>query len=613
MRKLIYTSLYGILLYSILCAAHAQNNPPVAVDDYDTTYSGVNKLILPKSNDTDPDGAPLTIDTLIYTTGNGKVELFSGIAVEYTPDSSFFGIDTVTYVVCDTGIPVLCDTALIIFTVIYKMYEAYEILNINNISARFNAAGSDFWDLYDFPHFEVPKGSGIHSMFVSNIWIGGLDSDDSLHIAAQIYYSGRDFWAGPIMDTMNYSFTQDSTWNRLWKINKCDIDSFISWFNDPASFPDYAIPNSILDWPAHGNISLGQSYYLAPFYDYDGDGFYNPFSGDYPIIKGDQAIYFIRNDDRDIHMETGGKKLGIEIHGMAYAFNCPADSALWNTIFLNYKIINRSYNNYHSTFAGIYADFDIGYAFDDYIGCDTVLNSFFGYNGDAIDEPGSGSSGYGSNPPAQSVTILNSELAKFSYFYSSLDHYNALNPDSDTIQFMFPGDPNDSTQLSEVSVGNTPDDRRGVGSIGPISFSMNDTINIDLAFVFARDYTGNNLTSVSLLKQRIQSIQDAYNNGITPCGDSSCSDFTNIPKSQKVLYNFILYPNPAKEYLVIDFQPKSKNAHYRVYDLTGRVVIKGSLKSNKINTIQTGSLNSGFYFISIFDGGNIYNNKFIKN
>ena len=41
-------------------------------------------------------------------------------------------------------------------------------------------------------------------------------------------------------------------------------------------FPtDTAIPSYFFDYPAMGNTALGQDFYLAPFYDFDGDGFYD--------------------------------------------------------------------------------------------------------------------------------------------------------------------------------------------------------------------------------------------------------------------------------------------------------------------------------------------------
>ena len=63
--------------------------------------------------------------------------------------------------------------------------------------------------------------------------------------------------------------------------------------------------------------------------------------GDYPAIKGDQAIWWIMNDLNQGHMESQADPLGIELHGMAYAYNSN-NTAVNNTIFMEYTIINRS-------------------------------------------------------------------------------------------------------------------------------------------------------------------------------------------------------------------------------------------------------------------------------
>lgn len=50
------------------------------------------------------------------------------------------------------------------------------------------------------------------------------------------------------------------------------------------------VPQSIKFWPGKGNTELANIGYdmnqnLAPFFDYDLDGVYNPLKGDFPIIK----------------------------------------------------------------------------------------------------------------------------------------------------------------------------------------------------------------------------------------------------------------------------------------------------------------------------------------
>jgi hypothetical protein len=280
-------------------------------------------------------------------------------------------------------------------------------LDINNVKARFNASGLHFF--LDSAEFEVPKGSGKTAVFSNSLWIGGKDGQRQLHFAGERYRQGAygaswthpDFYSGPVMDTTKYSIYQDTIWNYIWKLTKSEIDYHRTHFWENG----YSPIHDIATWPGNGNTDLGQAPRLAPFSDRNWDGHYDPMDGDYPEIRGDQALFFIFNDDRGPHRESGGAKLRVEIHGMAYAFDMPNDSAMKNTVFLNYKIFNRSQNIYDSTLLGVFTDIDIGYAANDYTGCDVERNMYFGYNGTPVDGIGQPHA-YGANPPAQSVTIL---------------------------------------------------------------------------------------------------------------------------------------------------------------------------------------------------------------
>ncbi len=294
----------------------------------------------------------------------------------------------------------------------FKMPD-HDSLCINNINARVNASITQFCRYIPGAGFEVPKFSGKHTIFLSNLWIGGLDQNEELHLAAMRFGQGpivmnafslTDYWVGPVMDSTAYSFYQDSLWDHVWNLRKSEIEYHQAHWNDPG----YRPIQDILSWPGNGDISLGQASQLAPYFDRNVDGIYDPMDGDYPLIRGDQAIFFILNDDRDYHSESWGKKMKIEIHGMAYAFDIPEDSAFYNTIFLNYRIFNRSNNIYSNTYIGIYTDIDLGYCCDDYVGCDVERSMYYGYNGRSVDEgtsyPPVGT--YGKFPPAQSVSII---------------------------------------------------------------------------------------------------------------------------------------------------------------------------------------------------------------
>src|ERR1051325_955755 len=291
-----------------------------------------------------------------------------------------------------------------LFAVNFSFAQVSADLDINNVKARINPGGDLFWD-FQTARFEVPKGSGINSIFAANLWIGGMDNQNQLHVAAQTYrQAGTDFYPGPL-DTLNVdilsSVSNSAQWNRVWKINKSTIDSFkLGLFQ--------TIPQSIMNWPGNGDPQYNQNNYLAPYFNAGGTWKYEPASGDYPIIKGDQAIYFIYNDHMQGVNHTESKTslpLGVEIHGMAYAFKCSGDSALDNTIFIHYKIINRSFFQWQNCYAGMWCDFDIGDYSDDYVGCDVTRQCFYGYNGDATDGTG-GPGTYGTKLGAQSVVFL---------------------------------------------------------------------------------------------------------------------------------------------------------------------------------------------------------------
>jgi hypothetical protein len=96
--------------------------------------------------------------------------------------------------------------------------------------------------------------------------------------------------------------------------------------------------------------------------DVNSDGIYDPMAGDYPLIKGDQAIYTIFNDSYLPH-GSGGQAIGLEIRLMAYAYGTGtlvANNPFLNyTTFYDYTIINRSSFALYDSYMGLFNDSDI--------------------------------------------------------------------------------------------------------------------------------------------------------------------------------------------------------------------------------------------------------------
>lgn len=311
----------------------------------------------------------------------------------------------------------------------------FKYLDINNVRTRINTGGDMWWNFED-ADYEIPKKSGKMSMFSASLWIGGIDVNDQLKLAALRYRQGPDFgggndyWPGPLTVDGTASITDDvcSKWDKLFPISRAEIDQFLAWWDAKSDFPDYTIPTSILEWPAHGDVAKNQSYYLAPFFDRDGDGNYDPYQGDYPyydvgnvlckseippmegigiladqVIKGDQTLWWVFNDKGNIHTETEGDPIGMEIRGQAFGFT--TNDEINNMTFYSYEIINRSTFVLRDTYFSQWVDTDLGYAQDDYVGCDVLRGLGYCYNGTATD--GSGQAwAYGSQPPAVGVDFF---------------------------------------------------------------------------------------------------------------------------------------------------------------------------------------------------------------
>ena len=78
--------------------------------------------------------------------------------------------------------------------------------------------------------------------------------------------------------------------------------------------------------------------------------------------------------------------------------------------------------------------------------------------------------------------------------------------------------------------------------------------------------------------------------------------------------NISVYPNPVKDFLIVDFNAeKLEKSSYQLFDGTGRMINKGALKNLKTE-INTSTLASGLYMLSIMSKGTIVKTfKIIKN
>ena len=330
----------------------------------------------------------------------------------------------------------------------------YKYLDINNVRTLIYSYGNG-WFL-ETAEYEVPKGSKKTSMFSFSLWIGGIDLNNNLKLAAYRFGQGpstatahtkNDFWPGPLKidGTAAVDDATCAKYDQLYQMTRAEVQEFIAWWDNNADFPDYIIPKSILEWPAKGDRAGGYAYYLAPFYDNPdhADGKYNPkLDGDFPyydfanvlcprflkpgqkiergrisngslddtlgilvdqVLKGDQTLWSVYNDKGNVHTETQGEPIGMEIRAQYFAF--ATNDEINNMTFYSYELINRSTYTLTGTYFSQWVDTDLGYAYDDFVGCDVNRGLGYCYNGTPVDGSGQPEA-YGAHPPAIGVDFF---------------------------------------------------------------------------------------------------------------------------------------------------------------------------------------------------------------
>lgn len=428
-------------------------------------------------------------------------------------------------------------------------------IDINNVRARILNGGDMWWDLNSVARYEIPKVTDQgsirkNSMFAGAIWVGGVDVGGNLKMAAMTYrQGGSDYFPGAL-DTSSGEVEQGrcKTYDKIWKVNREDIEAFNE---DPT-----AITDEISSWPGNGDAFYGEPKVLAPFYDVNGDGFYDNTSGaEYPILdptrpadrnrpedQPDQMLFFVYNDKGNIHTETGGIPIGLELQTIAFAF--ATNDEVNNMTFYKTKITNRSFDEIRNCYIGQWVDADLGNYSDDYVGVDVSRNLGFCYNGDDDDE---GILGYGLNPPSVGTTFFEGPrdsagneigLTKFVYYNNDFsvqgnpvtaEHYygylRGIWKDGSDItyggngyqtgavtSYMFPGDPTNPGEWHEKSAGNTPGDRRYLQSAGPFNLKPGAVNYVTVGVVWARTTTGGATGSLNLLKLASDKAQKLFNN-----------------------------------------------------------------------------------------------------
>ncbi|MDG1331011.1 MAG: T9SS type A sorting domain-containing protein [Crocinitomicaceae bacterium] len=470
---------------------------------------------------------------------------------------------------------------------------------------------------------------------------------------------------GPYTEPGSYDLKILDKYNRGYYVTREMIEMHL--FEITTGNPSYVIPFGIQEWPAHGDVALGQAANLASFFDQNGNGTYEPELGDYPSIYGDQCLLNV------YHQNPGTpNSASIETHQYYFTFDCDSSEAIENTVFVRTDNFARSQALF-DTYEVDYVDFDIGGSSDDYVGTNIELGMIYGYNGDQNDETSNGSLGFQDTIPAIGlITLQGLKLDN-----DGIDNTTTVpgapssngigfadgTPDNEyyTLETSFvyaqSGAPNSLTQWyaiaqgldqnsfpktvngvdvrhdyfgtsdanfyssygidhgnnhSEGGLANTAGDRRMTSASGPSTFLTTDTMVLLKAYVVGVD-TVNLSPDSSLVRlfENGQELRDLYTQNATFCGntfDNYVSPSTLAVEEEKIEQIFI-YPNPATQH--IQFRGIVGQANLNILDLNGRLVLSDQdIDDNR--SIDISFLDTAVYLIQISNESGTQTIRMIK-
>ncbi len=428
------------------------------------------------------------------------------------------------------------------------------LLNINNMSHWIDSDGISAHNPYSHDCGLIfPRHTG-NVVYTDGIVWGGYVYDGQtpqLRVGGSTYFSGLQ--PGAILGTgTGIPENPEHSGVRIWRVRKdwetADLSAELSEFNWYLSEEDirsqYQTDRD--EWPAVKG---------APFDDVNSDGVYNP-QTDIPGIPGaDQTVWFVAND---IYGDAiyGSPPIGLELQVTLWAYDRPDGDPFNDIAFKQIRVIYKgtadtpSGSSVQDMYLSQWSDPDIGEAYDDFAGCDSITEIGYAYNkyryppafgyqlltGPAVVSPGDtaivnfaplydyrnlpmSSSFYFSTQGADSDPELRA-------YQGTLEWYNLMqglrpqtgtrwiNPlDNTSTNFPLAGDPVSGEGWIDGLSNNAGDRRLGITS-GPFTMALGDTQEIVIALVggTSDDDDIPHLKSIENMKNKAISIKDILNN-----------------------------------------------------------------------------------------------------
>lgn len=494
-----------------------------------------------------------------------------------------------------------------------------DYLEHNNTRVTLEREGNFFYDGLNYSAgFEVPNGSGQHYVGETRFYYIGKDVNGQIRAALGGNVNiGSDVANGPYATSSN----SPQVWeNKAFQICQKEIDDYVLWWeacvspNPPIPCPIAPTPSNatltrIYDWPAHGNINEGEDYWLAPYYDRDGDGVYRPEDGDYPIIKGCCATWRVENDYTPLmHEISMTPALGIEMQYMTFQYQ---NYGLLNDVtFVEVIAINRSNETYYDFSYGLHTNMFVGDLTDDYVGSDSLRNMYYVYNSSDIDPV------LGADPGVIGVVALEDSLSSVinhsTQFFIG-DTWNLMNgkypgaidildEQGDPTSFLYHDNPNIPGGYSQEAQTTGFTSPQAFIASKRNTYAPGDTLRQTFAFVYVNE--GSRLQSVDAMYQAADELHVFFDT----IANAQCEDGVLSASTIDAPVGVQLLPNPASDYVDVAVDVPGAIV-VSLSDMRGKII--ASEKGESMVTLNLSSLANGAYFVHIQSGNSIVTEKLL--
>ena len=470
---------------------------------------------------------------------------------------------------------------------------------------------------------------------IKSIWFGGLE-DSIPRMGCGISTPGvQDFYPGPL----NISTGQPYITNychgfpKIWKFSSEEIFELRNLFaTNKLREEDLSL--FIRSYPARNNkwyedsldIKLDEN--LAPFYDNDMDGNYDPMKGDYPIpiIENPDFIphqfsYSVFNDVTESHSASNSWPIHVEIQQISYLMSNAEESILNKSLFTRFIWTLKGPYEIQNARLGIYELQELDVGIDDHYGIDTLSNCWYLFN------KGTGYDYFTDNSHIRFTSCLNKVVDNYIVYNNPsigtpdiettrpdipMHYINYLNgswKDGTKLSIGGNGYNPGSTQFTNYAFHDLPKDSLGWsmetaeipfgGFTTMSSFQLGDISNgnsgtLDMVDVIIYDQSTSGIDKVCELPVHSNKLKTFYQKSVID------GETTNTHE-RIALDEIYIYPNPCSSHINIKSSIDSeKITKLRVMDFYGRTIC--SFNGSELPKLDISSLQAGIYILQISTG-----------